>query len=328
MVTALNVPDFSAQPRQWVGARFARRLGGAVGNVIAGGIALATGLRRPAAPRTGSGRTAARSVDARHAAHQQDAQRQPRTVPPIPSPRPVQRSRLARMLARPSESAPSTHALLPFDPDAPFTLETIPGLCPEIRAILNTPLEDCDPEMLRVLLASFAQAVALSMPPEVGSTDAGLLFSELWGRLAEALGDASPDAPPPWAPANPADIAPDAQAPESDPPAAASSPASAALSDARPASSYPPANPERHAFPEALRILTHAVMPDIARRRESAPDDDCPHADGNLLFRIRIGFASQPGCWRLPGCRSLVRRGLPQCVPSPRWYYAARASPA
>ena len=40
----------TSQPHHGVGARFVRRLGGAVRSIMSGGITLTRGLRRPAAP--------------------------------------------------------------------------------------------------------------------------------------------------------------------------------------------------------------------------------------------------------------------------------------
>jgi len=106
---------------------------------------------------------------------------------------------LARLLPR-RRLQPADAALLLADSDAPFTPETVPGLRPEICAILNTPLEDCDPEILRLLLAALAQSIADAMPPEAGMTDAGSVFSTLWSRLAPALDDIGLDGPPAIAP--------------------------------------------------------------------------------------------------------------------------------
>lgn len=87
--------------------------------------------------------------------------------------------------------------------DAPFTPETCPGLTAEDCKLLNTPVEDCDPEILRQLLLGLAHHLAAVLPTGAGTPDAEALFGMLWGRLAAPLADAPPD--------ETADDAPDGQ---------------------------------------------------------------------------------------------------------------------
>ena len=93
-------------------------------------------------------------------------------------------------------------AALPNSDDAPFTPEACPGLSPDACALLNTPVEDCDPEILRVLLAVLARHIADTMSAELGM-DAEALFSTLCGRLCAAADEAAPVAPPATEPAAP-----------------------------------------------------------------------------------------------------------------------------
>ena len=97
--------------------------------------------------------------------------------------------------------------------DLPFTPETCPGLPPEMCAFLNTPAGQCDPDILRVVLESLARHIADCMPPELGLTDAGAVFSTFRSRFGALLGEAGPDAPPgteqPAAPVTAVDAGPD-----------------------------------------------------------------------------------------------------------------------
>lgn len=158
MAFAIRTPRLPSPHRQPAGATLFRRLGGAVRTVIAAGVTLgvtlAGGLRRPAAPRSGSGHAAPRKAKARPA-----------------------------WLGRRS---------FPAGQDAPFTPQAYPGLSPEFCALLNTPGEDCDPELLRLLLAAVAHVIADALPPDSGIADAGSLFSTLWGRFA-GLDPAAPE---------------------------------------------------------------------------------------------------------------------------------------
>ena len=114
-------------------------------------------------------------------------------------------------------SAPSRRLSFPDDGSPDFTPEKYPGLSAEACAILNTPVEECPPEVLRILLTALANDIADQLPPELGLSDPETLFATLWGRLAGPLGEAhaAPDveaaAPPDEAPATPADAVPDAR---------------------------------------------------------------------------------------------------------------------
>jgi len=212
---------------------------------------------------------------------------------------------------------------VPGDQDAPFTPKAFPGLSLEFCNILNTPLEDLDPNTLRLLLAAFAQTVVNAMPPEFGMT-AGSLFSSLSDRVA-ALGVAMPDAPPPAAlhaaPLTPAHAVP--QAPGAPPhPLAAASPAAPPhalpnlpLVSPAPLHDAPAADLPHHApIAAAAAQITPVTASEPALR-------GCPLS---FLYRTKPAFCRLLFC----SCGSFFRSVLLQRLPPRHWCYAARASPA
>ncbi|HET8997270.1 MAG TPA: hypothetical protein VFN42_11435 [Acetobacteraceae bacterium] len=82
-----------------------------------------------------------------------------------------------------------------------FTRKAYANLPPDVRAILNTPLEDCDPALVRLLFAALAQEIAACLPPEAEMTAAQKMYAGLWGdliaKLAECGLDDAPAEPPP-----------------------------------------------------------------------------------------------------------------------------------
>src|SRR5487761_2421286 len=212
MPTTLHPAGLSSQPHQGAGARILRRFGRAVRSVIAGGITLAGGLRRPAAPQPGRNPPAPRDLAPPPSPSRP---RRPRAAAPVPPPRPARFGWLARWFGR-NRPRPASLARPPFpdSDDTPFTPEAYPGLSAEACAIFNTPVEKCDSDILRLVLAALALHIADAMPPELGMTDAKAVFSSLWGRLGAEPGEARPDAPPAEAPtpapATPKDAEPDA----------------------------------------------------------------------------------------------------------------------
>jgi hypothetical protein len=211
MPTAPHTPALASHPRQGVGARFVRRLGGAVRRAIAGGITLAGSLRRPAAARPGGNSPACRDRVAPAAPRRPRAPRQAIAAAAV---LPTRTGWLARCFGRGgSEPAPTGRPSFP-DLDTHFTPESHPGLAPEMCAILNTPVEDCDPEILRVVFTAFAELIADALPPELRGLDGGELFSTLAGRLGSARGearqDAAPELPPEPAPETAVAAMPDA----------------------------------------------------------------------------------------------------------------------
>jgi len=305
MGTALETHRLASQPRQGVGARLLRRLGGTVRNAIAGSRVLAGALRQQAASYPGIGRAEPHSADARPAAVQTPLPRRPHTVPLAPPSRPVRAPWLARLLCRRRRPARFSHPPFPTDPDALFSAETFPGLPPEFRTFLNMPLEECDPEMLRVVLMALAATIADAMPPEAGLTDAGAVFSTLWGRLAGSLDDPGPDTLPAPVLLTPAPPVPDAPVQTAYVPVRSSVPLTRPRLPARTAAS--PSAPMA-----ALALSTDPPIP--------------PNAPG-ASFRDRGNHA-------VPRLRRHVRGACPPCRCFPSWRlpprhrsYAARASP-
>ena len=185
-----------SQTHQGGGARLLRRLGGAVRTVIAGGSALARGLRRPAAPQSRRAPPAPRGPAAPPAPKQPRAPRRPRAASSVQLPQAARSGWMARWFGRNRrQPALDSQPPLPDSDDAPFTPEVYPGLSPEVCAFLNTPVEECDPDLMRVVLAMLARHIADSMPPELGM-DVEALFSTLYGRLGAEPGEAGADAPP------------------------------------------------------------------------------------------------------------------------------------
>ena len=110
--------------------------------------------------------------------------------------------------------------------------------------MLNTPVEDCDPEMLRLVLAALARHIADTMSADLGM-DAEALFSTLCGRLGTLPGEARPDVPPaaeaaptpPRQAASDAAAAPPVRAKDTEPVDATI--AALAIQDAEPRSYFP-----------------------------------------------------------------------------------------
>ena len=223
MPDALTPAGLSSQTHQGVTARVLHRFGRSVRGVIAGGIALTGRRRRSAAAPPGSNPAEPQDAAALPSPGRKRAPRRPHAATPAPSPRP---GWLARWFGpkrrRPARFAPP----FPDSDDTPFTPETHPGLSPEACAFFNTPVEDCDPDLLRLMLAALAGHIAGSLPPELGM-DAEALFATLCGRFGAVPDEAGPDAQPaegpPAEPAAAKDAEPDAppepplQAPATEP---------------------------------------------------------------------------------------------------------------
>jgi hypothetical protein len=298
MPNALRPAGLPTQPHQGVGARFLRRLGGAVRHAAAGGIALA-GLRRPAASQP-SRPGAERREPALARPAQARVRRQPKAAALVPPSRPARSGWLAGWFGRTrqAQAARSPSPSRRADP-APFTQATHPGLSAEACAFFNTPAEDCDPAILRLLLAALAEQIAERMGPAQGM-DAETLFSTLCGRLGTDPVAAAPDAPP-------ADAAVPAQAPA----AAAADPAEPAPDQA--AAADPPAGTE--ACAAVICESTPAAAPLVPRRS--------PLDAGGGSFRPR----RRP---RHDRCQSRLHRRFrdrPRAPPPRRLSYAACAGP-
>ena len=236
-------------------------------------IARAGRLRRPAALPPSANPQPARDLQAPTPPRRPRA---PRQSPPAPPARP---SWIARWFGRGRrQPAWSASSLFPAGNDAPFTPEAYPGFPPELCAILNTPAEDCDPELLRLVLAVFARHLADNLPSELG-LDAEALLSTLCGRLGASLDEAGPDA----APAEEADEAPGSTA------------------DAMPA--------EALSSPHDLTEIQAASLPvDAAIGGVPAA---APHT--KILPKPGLYDSRSPRrSWRprIHGCRNLVSRGF------------------
>ena len=187
MPIALTTAGLPSQPRQGVGARLVRRLGGAVRSVIGSGIDLAAALRRPAVPETSRDHAAAqapaptrvRVPRSRHAA----------VSAPLRLPH-----RLARLLlARRHHPAAGSRPAFRNQGDKPFTPQAFPQLSPKACAILNTPIEDCNPKTLEPVFSTVAQHIGELMSPEAGVTDPQAILPNLWRRIGTALADTNAD---------------------------------------------------------------------------------------------------------------------------------------
>lgn len=229
MQTAPLPAGLSSQTHQGSGARFFHRVGRALRGAISG-IAR-VGQRRPQA-KPPSVPTSPDSRDP-NSPRRRRAPRRPRPVPPQPA-RPGRFARWFGLGRRPSPSA--RRARLADGDTAPYSPETHPGLSPEACAILNTRVEDCDPEILRLIVAGLAVHIAESL--QLDDAEAEAMFVTLSQRLSAPLGP-TPDAPPPSpmaepdAPVEPPER-PAASTPDSPPPAPAAPP------------TPPPRRPVRH----------------------------------------------------------------------------------
>ena len=283
----LHPAGLSSQPHQGVGARLFRRFGGAVRRAVTG-ITRTGRARRPVAPPPSPSPQAAGDPQPTTPPRPPRAPRRPRTAPLAPSPQPAQPGWIARWFGRKRRRpAPSGIASSREASDAPFTPEAYPELSPAFCAILNTPVEDCDPEILRLMLCALAELLA----SELGLPDAKAVFAELWDRLGAPLDQTAPDAAP--------DAAPEA--------------ATIAVPDAPP---EPPAEPPAAAQPDRAALATTAPQPPP---RASLPPRSAPRRHQSLRRD-----ADRPVRHHLAGC---VMRKPRQALLPRRLCYAARASP-
>ena len=209
-----------------------------------------------------------------------------------------------------------------------------PKLSPKACAVLNTPLKDCDPKTLELVVSAFTQHINQVMSPEAGITDPAAMFANLWRRISTALADTNVDASlsttPQAVPATPADAAPDAPV----------------------ASPHPPTPPTGPSAKHAPRVSAGVVSgPTASDQRAAQPPpplaggssreaDRCREADrwGEGAGGVGRSFRSftQSFARRRPHhvrrCREFVhprgvRDGL-QCLPSPpRLCHAACTGP-
>lgn len=192
----------AAPPRQGVAARVVRgfgRLRGALHSAVTAGL-----RRRQPVPATG----AAPGADNPPARRRTRAPRRHRSILPALTPRPARPGWLTRLFGRrrPAVIREDDHKL----PDLAFTQEAFPGLSPEALAFFNTPLEECDPEMLRIVLAALTEVIATAMTPRDGVQDTQDTLCALSDRFAALLAAVPPE-PPATEPKSvaPADVSPD-----------------------------------------------------------------------------------------------------------------------
>ena len=288
MPTAPHPAEPTLSPHQGVGARFFRRLGSAVRSAVTGGIALARGRRSSTAPHPNRNPPAPRKP------------RAPRAPTAATSVRAARRGwiagwfGLAGRLPLPSRRPPAAFP----DDNAPYTPETHPGFSPEVCELLNTPVEDCDPNELHIVLAVFAQHLAESLPPELGM-DAKALFGRLWGRLGAPQAEAWPDDAPAGEPPSPAPTTPEHAAPDAPPPIPAQQPAPAD-------EAVPQAAGVRPAVPEtasAFRRRRSRIRPDSV----TPPPVACRALPPQTAQRATGAAAAAPVLCRLR--RTALNRG-------------------
>jgi hypothetical protein len=174
MFDALTPATLATPPRKGIGARIVHglgRVGAALHGVVAGRL-----RRRPSGPDS----PIAAEADGATAAMPARAPRQPR------------RRRIG---------VPERHR------DLAFTAAAFPNLSPAARELFNTPLEDCDPAMVGIVLEALAEAIAGMMTPRDGMQDARDVYLALSSRLGALTGGTHGTLPEtvPATPAEPAD---------------------------------------------------------------------------------------------------------------------------
>jgi len=341
MPIALATAGLPSQPRQGVGARLVRRLGGAVRSVIGSGITLAAALRRPAVPQTSRNHAAppAPTPGRLRAPHRP---RTPSTSPALRERSPANQAGkaaatlpppwLARLLARRHHrlTAVSRPAFRNRG-DIHFTPQAFPQLSPQACAVLNTPLKDCDPRTLNMLVSAFTQHINQVLSPEAGITDPTAAFPSLLHRLSTALEDAKADtsapATPDAAPATPPGAVPNAPVASPHPPVQAppTAPTSQWTNRAPRISPLPLSGlPASHRQAATITTAAPQTPPDIP-----APSEPVVHRSRSFRYHTR-SFAprrrSRCRLCRAPFPRSL-RDDLPSRPPPYRLYYAACTGP-
>jgi len=312
MPIALHTPGRAAQPRQGVGARLVRRLGGAVRSAIVSGITLAGALRRPAASRTSRDHAGAQDRQA-PPPRRVPLPRRPSAALPAPLPLPPW---LAPLRARRRRPACLSQG------DVPFTPQAFPQLSPQACAVLNTPLKDCDPKTLELLVSTFTQYVNQVMSPEAGIADPQAVLPNLWHRISTALADTEADASPPATPgpvpATPADETPEPPVAPPHPPAPPTGPAMPSAKAGVP--------------PSDAKIIAVApdTTPDIAAPSAPVGHASRPLSNPDRSFRYNTQSFAPRRRRSLLYCRALFPRALRdalQCQPPWRLCYAACTGP-
>ena len=324
MPIALHIAGLPSQPHQGVGARLIRRLGGAVRSAIVSGITFAGTLRRPRVSQASRDHAAAQHPDAPAPSRVRVPSR-PQTALPVPSlPPPLLPPLLARRLRRPACLSQA---------DTPFTPEAFPQLSPKACAVLNTPLKDCDPKTLELLVSTFTQYINRVMSPEAGITDPQAVLPNLWHRISTALDDARADtsllATPKAVPVASGGAVLDAPVLSPHPPVQAP--------PTRPkppsAKNAPRLSPVPLSHPPADAVITAAAprtTPDFAAPSAPAGHASRPLSNPGRSFRYPTQSVARSRafhCFRVLFPSKGVRNALP-CLPPPwRLYYAACTGP-
>jgi hypothetical protein len=155
MFDAFTPPSLATLPRQGIGARIASRLGrmgAALHGVVCGR------LRRR---RSGADSRIGPEIDGSTTAMPARAPRAPRHRPMV---------------------VPEQYQ------DLAFTAEAFPDLTPAAREFFNTPMEQCDPAMLGLVLEALAGAIAGMITPQDGMRDARDVFLAMNSRLGALTG--------------------------------------------------------------------------------------------------------------------------------------------
>jgi hypothetical protein len=254
MFDALTPAALATPPRKGIGARIVHglgRVGAALHGVVAGRL-----RRRPSGPDS----PIAAEADGATAAMPARAPRQPR------------RRRIG---------VPERHR------DLAFTAAAFPNLSPAARELFNTPLEDCDPAMVGIVLEALAEAIAGMMTPRDGMQDARDVYLALSSRLGALTGGTHGTLPEtvPATPAEPADpAAPAAPVAPADPDATGPQAASPDLAGSTPGSVAPPLDGSADARGEAA--------PATAGSDQSAAPPVAPPPSGPA--RIDAGTNTSP----------------------------------
>ena len=300
MDTALHTAGLTSQIHQGTGVRLVHRFGRSLRGLIARSIGITAGRRRNPAPHT---RTTPEPCD-KAAPKRPRTARRPRTASPMTSLQPARTGWFARWFGRRrTPPAPQSRPQPRRDEEVRFTPERFPGIRPEVCQILNTPVGECDPQLLRLVLFVLANHIAKNRP-ELGMTDPQALFAKMWGRVAFAIEQPKPEQSPATPPELPG------ATPEAEPePAQATSPSKA------------PASPEDAATDS---VTAATATPNAVCRSGPAPQQR--HA---LILRgtRRDRRVRAPACYH----HSHLHRGAPPKVrrspPKRLLYYASCAGP-
>jgi hypothetical protein len=203
----------------------------------------------------------------------------------------------------------------------PLTLEEFPGIAPEALAFFNTPMEECDPDLLHSVFETFAELIEPAMSGRSRAPDVQDVFRALSSRVAAARA-AAPDTPPepPPAPAAAAQDSPGIplDLPLGALPAAGEAAVIAAMDPQGttpglpdPALPQDPAGPQHPALPQADSTAGAECATDqetSAQDQPNAPPAVPPWCGGFA------GNASAPGA-HTPGQNGITPR-RPRCAAS------------